>query len=162
MDKISKISKITNNIFLGSIEGIRQFILNKYNIFNIVSIICPEYEKIIRERLTKKYNIIFISMHDNMLNKNVFKEKLDIIYPKISYLLDKNKKIFFHCFMGISRSATAVLYVLMRYYSLSLSNAYKLLQKKRPIISPNIGFIKILLDMENKRKTKLIKNNKQK
>jgi len=45
-----------------------------------------------------------------------------------------------HCAAGISRSSTIVIAYLMQAMQFSLTEAFKYVREKRPIISPNDGF----------------------
>jgi Dual specificity phosphatase, catalytic domain len=49
--------------------------------------------------------------------------------------------ILVHCYMGISRSTTCVIAYLMKYENLTITAAYALCKKIRPIICPNPGFM---------------------
>ena len=49
-----------------------------------------------------------------------------------------------HCMAGVSRSATLVIAYIMKKYKMSLDEAKKLVEAKRPFINPNPGFIKQL------------------
>ncbi len=53
-----------------------------------------------------------------------------------------------HCFLGISRSSAFVIAYLMKYYNMSLNEAYDFVKKLRPSINPNPGFMKILSNFE--------------
>ena len=55
-----------------------------------------------------------------------------------------------HCAMGISRSATIVLYYLMRRTNKTFDEARAFLKAKREIIDPNDGFEKQLRSIESK------------
>ena len=55
-------------------------------------------------------------------------------------------KVLVFCRAGISRSATIVIYYLMKAFSLNVDDAIAFLKKRRPQIQPNNGFIKQLTD----------------
>lgn len=64
-------------------------------------------------------------------------------YEKFYSLVLNNpgKKIFIHCFAGKSRSASLVLYYLMKKNGLNLDNAINYLKSRRPAININCKFI---------------------
>lgn len=53
----------------------------------------------------------------------------------------KGGRVFVHCHAGISRSATVCIAYLMQHKKVSMTDAYKYVQSRRPIISPNLGFM---------------------
>jgi protein-tyrosine phosphatase/rhodanese-related sulfurtransferase len=57
-------------------------------------------------------------------------------------------KILIHCVQGISRSSTIVIWYLMLTTKCTLSAAYAFVQRKRPLIFPNRGFMAQLIEME--------------
>lgn len=59
-----------------------------------------------------------------------------------------NSPTYVHCRAGKSRSVTAVLAYLMRYYRWPLKTAYAYVLERRNRISPNIGFITELIAFE--------------
>ena len=71
---------------------------------------------------------------------------LNIIIPDLVsyYRINKNIKILFHCFAGISRSSTMAIAFLCMAKNYSLRDAYSLALSKRSIIKPNNGFIRQL------------------
>lgn len=57
----------------------------------------------------------------------------------------KKTKILFHCNQGISRSATCMIYYMMRKHKISLLGAFTLVQNARDCASPNNAFTRQLL-----------------
>ncbi|KAK4879137.1 hypothetical protein RN001_007283 [Aquatica leii] len=57
-------------------------------------------------------------------------------------------KTLLHCTAGVSRSATLCIAYLMKYHNFTLLDAYNYLKLRRPIIKPNCGFFKQLIDYE--------------
>eukprot|EP00835_Amoeboradix_gromovi_P005937 NODE_619_length_5923_cov_0.480769.p1 type:complete len:462 gc:universal NODE_619_length_5923_cov_0.480769:4125-2740(-) len=60
-------------------------------------------------------------------------------------------KVYVHCKVGQSRSVTVVLAFLMEYSKMTLYDAYEYLRERRPTMSPNIGFVMVLQEMECKK-----------
>jgi len=88
----------------------------------------------------KIYNVGLI---DKPEYKNNALYLLISIIPKLYH--EKDKKILFHCYAGVSRSATFAIAYLMVVKKLSMNDAYDFVKSKRSIIQPNNGFIKTLI-----------------
>ena len=76
-------------------------------------------------------------------------EYKDTAFYLLSYIIPelvkyKDKKILFHCYAGVSRSATFAIAYLMVTHELSVEDAYNLVKSKRSVIHPNYGFIEAL------------------
>ncbi len=56
----------------------------------------------------------------------------------------QNKKIFVHCVMGISRSATTLIHYFNRFRKMNIVDAYIHVRSKRNVINPNDGFLRQL------------------
>lgn len=65
-------------------------------------------------------------------------------YLFIDNALQRGNAVLVHCYAGISRSSTIVIYYIMRKYGWSLQKAYQYVKNKRSIVQPNHGFIKQL------------------
>jgi len=99
-----------------------------------------------------KEKIIFnIGINDNENEKML--DILKIVIPKLRrlYEQDKNIKILFHCYAGISRSTTLAIAFLCKVKDLSLARAIALAENQRPIIKPNSGFLKALIEYLNEK-----------
>ncbi|CAK56209.1 unnamed protein product (macronuclear) [Paramecium tetraurelia] len=77
-----------------------------------------------------------------------FDEGADFIHNHLKY-----GNVLVHCYAGISRSASLVVAYLIKYHNYTTLTAVRFLQKSRPIIEPNDGFIAQLKEYENRGKT---------
>lgn len=88
-----------------------------------------------------------LSLRDH-IDENIYVHFASMyLYLEIARL--KGYKVLIHCRAGISRSASFVLYYLMRKNRWSLTRALLFVQSKRPQVSPNQGFLRQLLSVEN-------------
>ena len=80
--------------------------------------------------------------------------KLNNYFLKSNNFIDncikENGKVMVHCQMGISRSATLVIVYLMNSKKWSLQKSLKFVKDSRPVINPNRGFMRLLMDYDNK------------
>jgi hypothetical protein len=60
----------------------------------------------------------------------------------------EGKGVLVHCTMGMSRSATLVLAYLIRHNDMSLADAISYMKARRPVASPNPGFMTQLIQFE--------------
>lgn len=62
----------------------------------------------------------------------------------IADALDNGGVVLVHCWAGVSRSVSVVIYYLTKTYGISVREALKIIRERRPIANPNVGFIKQL------------------
>lgn len=63
----------------------------------------------------------------------------------------RNKqRVLVHCAAGISRSASLVIAYFMIHRDMSLEQAYTYVKAKRPVITPNLGFMRQLKTIQKK------------
>lgn len=69
------------------------------------------------------------------------------LFPQIDYVADiirnnikSNKKVILYCVKGISRSASAAIYYIMKYYRYKFLEAYNYVSTKRRVVHPNSSF----------------------
>ena len=133
---------ITENIAVGSCSS-------KYNNFDIIiNTNFPENEA--------KENDITIQRKDNKIIIHVglldspHKDKIALDYMKqiipVIYKLYKDKKILFHCFAGMSRSAMFAVAYLSYSLKINIDQAHDMVKNKRKFIEINKGFIESLKD----------------
>ena len=155
-----KFSKILTNLYLGNEDqahGMQTLYHHK-----IKGILCLNaYKKHVNTLIKYKQN--GIAHHHITINdtpKSDIAPHLDNIYKFIDMFMTTHQNVFVHCQRGISRSATAVIYYLMRksfetgaYKEFSvqgkiLDYLINYVRSKRYIIQPNTGFYKTLKEQE--------------
>lgn len=74
----------------------------------------------------------------------------DLVADRIKATKDRGGKTLLHCVAGVSRSASLALVYLMKFERMSLRQAYYHVKSCRPIIRPNPGFWRQLIDYERR------------
>lgn len=91
-----------------------------------------------------KFEILRVKI-DDQERADIFK----FISKCVRFILKHNQHVLVHCHSGRSRSATIVIALLMRYMNMSMSCAYLHVMLRRPIVSPNNGFLAQLYKYES-------------
>ena len=122
---------IIDNIYLGdSLAAGDEEYLKSYNILAVVN--CAE-------DLTSNYKdlkFIELNLFDNEM-QSLF-PKFDVAYKFIK--LHSQANILIHCVLGMSRSASLVIYYLMKEKGWDFDTCLAYLKERRPIVSPISGF----------------------
>jgi protein-tyrosine phosphatase len=129
-------SKIDDNLYLGNSYNAANYShLKDRNIVGIVNV---------TEEITNYFDDCneFDYLKINILD-NTKTNIIDHIDKIMEFVKNKQKdgNILIHCFAGKSRSATCVLYYLMKKYNYSYEDAHKLLNDKRHCVNINNKFI---------------------
>lgn len=133
-DMCFEMSEIIPGLYLGGEEVAKNNkLLKKNNVSTILNITIhiPFYHETEFE-----YHRVPIIDDPSVDIKQYFDETFKIIDETIR----NNKQILIHCQAGISRSVTIVIAYIMKKYNIKMNEAYKIVHKSRPCISPNLGF----------------------
>ena len=77
---------------------------------------------------------------------------LNKAYHYIDDAIKRGGIVLVHCHAGVSRSASIVIYYIMRKYNLTFNQALQYVKNKRKIVNPNHGFVRQLQYAESKLK----------
>jgi len=85
---------------------------------------------------------------------------LEMYFDECVDFIDEAKRqggsVLVHCFVGKSRSVTIVVAYLMKKHGMTLAQALQHVKSKRPVASPNAGFIRQLQDLEKSMQGKQV------
>ena len=131
---------IIDNIYLGSAYNANnQNTLDKYGIKTILNV--TDDLPNTYETLYNYNNIPIRDTRDSFISS--------YLATSYDYIIQHNKEpILVHCYMGSSRSASIVIYFLMKKYNLSFEDAHRIVKSKRDLINPNINFVNELKSKE--------------
>jgi hypothetical protein len=132
-------AQIRPGLFLGSLSCLmnpRE--LDLLGITHIVSLCqdCPT--------LTNRVQLIF------RVTDRVTTDLLTDVIPQCLDFISHGNSTLVHCTAGVSRSASIVIAYLMWKEGLSFDQAYADVQRARPMISPNVGFVEQLRKFEER------------
>jgi len=127
--------EVMPDVFVGDVYAAHNTCeLKKRNITHIVNMACG---------VAPAYPQDFTYMHIPLLD--CASENIQDHFHKTSAFiqeaLDQGGRVLIHCLKGISRSATIAAAFVVKYHSVSPSEAVQIMRKFRPIIKPNSGFM---------------------
>jgi atypical dual specificity phosphatase len=141
MPMFAAMSKITNNLYLTSVGGMTRENFERYKIGCVIN---ATYEA--PNLRQKGIEAIRVPVDDS--DKDELQEFFDIVADKINEKAQENINVVVHCVAGISRSTTLVCAYLMKYHKMDLRTAFNHIHSKRPVVRPNNGFFKQLINYE--------------
>lgn len=140
----SKPTHIVDNIYLGS--AFNSCDKNTINNLNIGLIINVSSE--IRNHFEKDIEYLKINIYDD--NEQSIKEHLNVACNKILEFTNNpnniNKSVLIHCFMGASRSASVIIYYLIKIKKYSLFDAIEYVRNKRTSVNLSVQLFNDLLE----------------
>jgi len=131
------ICHLDHNLFQGSFHATSKDLLQLHRINSVLHIgfdIHPEKDVTYR----------FLDLEDNVQSADRFKTLLDELHQWIDQELARGRRVLVACSAGKSRSVTVCLSYLMKRRRMSYDEAYAFMYERRPVISPNPGFIRML------------------
>ncbi|KAA6404216.1 MAG: putative mitogen-activated protein kinase phosphatase [Streblomastix strix] len=137
-------NEIIPSLFLGGWKG--TYIFQLLDEMKIDLVINCSVETNYGLRSGQDRQFIQLQMHDIATQQAPLDKGVELI----DKALNEGKRVFVHCQMGISRSATIVAAYLIWKYKLSAINALTVIQTQRHCIRPNDGFLKQLCKWELK------------
>lgn len=134
---------IDDFLYLSDIVFVQELFLTQHEITTVCSITA-------KDTLTPlKSTTLRLSLPISDSSHSPISSHFAAAHEFIEQARKENKKVVVHCEVGMSRSPTIVISYLMKYKNINLREAYNLVKSRRPIIQPNVGFIKQLLAYEN-------------
>jgi protein-tyrosine phosphatase len=141
---VNNMDKITDEIFLGNWASSTR--IDKLLDNNIYTIICINDNKKTKYILDQ-YDENSIDYHHFTLPDLPSADIKSILEPCMKIITESKSPTLVHCTAGQSRSATVVIYYLMKSRNISYSDSLDLVKKYRPIAEPNYGFADILVNL---------------
>ncbi|KAL6732875.1 hypothetical protein Aduo_003588 [Ancylostoma duodenale] len=138
-----QISEITDHLFLSGAGCLKPEKIRQKRIVFIVNATTEEPNTYIQG---VEYMKVRIDDHPYARIQDYF----DQVADKIKAVKDRGGKTLVHCMAGVSRSASLVMIYLVKYERMTLRQAYHYVKSARPVIRPNVGFWKQMVDYEKR------------
>uniref|UniRef100_A0A668SIV0 protein-tyrosine-phosphatase n=1 Tax=Oreochromis aureus TaxID=47969 RepID=A0A668SIV0_OREAU len=81
-------------------------------------------------------------------SKQNLRQYFEEVFEFIEEAYQSGQGVLVHCQAGVSRSATIVIAYLMKHTLMTMTDAYKYVRSRRPVVSPNLNFMGQLLEFE--------------
>ncbi|CAD8195571.1 unnamed protein product [Paramecium pentaurelia] len=127
------------NLYIGCLGTV----LNKKKLYETqITHILSVCEMPIFPYQAEDFKSLLININDSVDQE--IKSKFEIANDFIHSAIKNKQNVLIHCFAGKSRSASFVIAYLIKYLQMTPLQALKLLQSRRRIAQPNMGFMKQL------------------
>lgn len=142
--KLSGLAQITENLYLGSARAAS----DKAAVSNLyITCIINATENVTND-VASAVEHIRVSVVDSPSTQMI--DHFDAVADKIHCVEEQRGRTLVHCNAGVSRSSTLCLAYLMKYRDMSLVEAHSWVKARRPLIRPNSGFWKQLIEYERR------------
>lgn len=81
-------------------------------------------------------------------SKQNLRQYFEEVFEFIEEAYQSGQGVLVHCQAGVSRSATVVIAYLMKHTLMTMTDTYKYVRSRRPVVSPNLNFMGQLLEFE--------------
>ncbi|KAK3097742.1 hypothetical protein FSP39_012707 [Pinctada imbricata] len=139
----SQIAQITDHLYLSSAFPVKADRLRSYGITHVINITL-DFANLVDPNIESVQIRVDDAPHANLY---VY---FDRLADKIHNVHMRRGRTLVHCIAGVSRSATICMVYLMKYQRMTLEQAYHHVKKRRPVIRPNVGFWRQLVDYERR------------
>jgi predicted protein tyrosine phosphatase len=137
------ISKITDKVYLSDAYSSRRY--DRLAALGITHILSIGSEQ--KPHDNPAFHNLHLNLRDTPTDKGLMEQELN---RAVEFIDKYPGPVLIHCFAGISRSATVVVYYLML-KGMSLDQALTRVRTARPIINPNSGFMDLLRKKERQQ-----------
>ncbi|VDK89232.1 unnamed protein product [Litomosoides sigmodontis] len=138
-----QISEVTDHLFLSGAGVLKLEKLRQKKISCIVNATVEEPSTHI-----PGIDYLRISIEDSPYSK--INQYFDIVADKIKAVKDRGGRTLVHCVAGVSRSATLCMIYLVKHERMTLRQAYHFVKSARPVVKPNVGFWRQMIEYECK------------
>jgi protein-tyrosine phosphatase len=145
----SFVSEITRTLYLGARpnrERVQE--LKRAGVTHVVSCLMED-ERSRMAFLQQDFHHLFLGVHDGMHEDIAGALSQFFDFAAAATASDPNAKLFVHCEVGVSRSATLLIALLMKTEGMSFFDALCRVRSKRIQVLPNIGFASQLQRLEH-------------
>ena len=134
--------KITDNVYIGSIDSVDSIKLKELMIYNIVI-----SGKELKNEAHNNFNILELDLDDSFEQEIIYSVKKS--YEFIKNVINIGGNVLIHCYSGISRSGSILIGYIMIEKKMRYNDAYNFIKVKYPKLFPNKNFEKQLKEFES-------------